>query len=153
MKKIVVLVLCCCLLFSLTGCVGSSWDEIVSLYTLDYFYFEYDELVNNVEKAEIVNLNVNYSYGTKCDKIDETRVEILKTFDYDTTLELLYDLSQIEYNDGPIIGSQLPTFGGDCIRVWYLDGSYDIYDYGTTTVVWGQCNREDFNNLIAKYME
>ena len=151
MKKIVAL-LCCLTLFSLTGCNKVSMDELIGAFRVNYFHFDYDELVKDVESAEIIEMKASYAHH-QAYEIDESKVEIKKTFDHDTTLELLYDLSQIEYNDGPIFFSQLPSFAGDCIRVRYSDGSYEIYACNTTSVAWAQCGFREFDAMISKYME
>ena len=152
-KKVIALTLCCLVLFSLTGCNKISWDELVGAFRVDYFYFDYDDLAENVDFAEIIEI-IDRRYPMHAAyEIDESHVKIKKTFDYDTTLELLYEFSQIEYNDGPIFFSQLPEFLGDCIRVWYSDGSYEIYGCSTTSVAWAQCTSKDYDDLISKYME
>ena len=115
----------------LTGCVHS-------------FYFEYDELVQDMEKAEIINLDKNYTI--------DTDIEIISTLTYDETLQLLSELSRIEYKDTPIGPGVPPSPMGHCIRVWYSDGHCDIYGYSGTSVAWGECDKETFNALIEKYI-
>ncbi len=108
------------------------------------FYFEYNELAENVDKAEIVYVE-DFSYGGTGTIIVE------KTLDYETTLMLIEDLSKIQYIS-PVFGSP-PEPNGYCIRLWYKDGTYEIYGVDGTTARWAWCidNSEQFYELIEKY--
>ena len=131
MKKSIFCLLVLLVLIALTGCVNS-------------FYFEYDDLARDVEKAEIINLDKNHT-------IDED-IEVVHTLTYDETLQLLSELSKIEYKNTPLGPGMPPTPLGLCIRVWYSDGRYEIYGSSGTTTAWGECEKDVFDSLIEKYM-
>ena len=152
MKKIIALLCCFAFLFVLTSCDSDFVNSVVD-FIGHTFYYEYDEISQNVEKAEIIKLTADYSYFS-IDRVDESDVEILKTLDYEKTLEILQDFSQIEYADGLFVYNGPPSFDEICIRVWYLDGTFDIYCSSITTLAWGNCaDIQDYYKLIDKYLE
>ena len=155
MKKIIALLCCFTFLFVLTSCDNDFANSVVDAVIGHTFYYEYDEISQNVEKAEIINLTADYTYSSAftIDKIDESDVEILKTLDYEKTLELLQDFCQIEYAEGPFVYKGLPIFDEICIRVWYSDGTGDLYSSSITTLAWGSCGWKDFRDLTNKYLE
>ncbi len=155
MKKIIALLCCFAFLFVLTSCDNDFVNSVVDAVIGHTFYYEYDEISQNVEKAEIINLTADYTYSSAftIDKIDESDVEILKTLDYEKTLELLQDFCQIEYAEGPFVYNGLPIFDEICIRVWYSDGTGDLYSSSITTLAWGSCGWKDFRDLTNKYLE
>ena len=123
-----------------------SVDNFINLFINEEdiaFYFDYNELAENVEKAEIVYVE-NFSYGGSGTIIVE------KTLNHETTLMLIEDFSKIQYIS-PVFGSP-PEPNGYCIRLWYKDGTYEIYGVDGTTARWAWCtDSEQFYGLIEKY--
>ena len=148
MKKIIALLLCLSALFCLTSC-----DAIIDRFKTVYFYYDFEEISQNVEKAEIIQLPHSDIFLDEIDNLEESEIEILATFNYDRTMELLQDFSQIQYFDSLFLYNGPPRFGEKCIRVWYLDGTFDIYSSQITTVRWGCTHRVDFYGLINRYLE
>ena len=110
------------------------------------FYFEYDELVKNLEKAEIVYVE-DFSYG------GTGKITVVKTLEYDEALAAIKDLSKIQYIS-PLFGNP-PVPDGYCLRLWYKDGTNQIYGASGTTARWAWCvdNREKFDVMINKYID
>ena len=108
------------------------------------FYFEYNELAENLEKAEIVYVE-DFIYG------GTGKITVVKTLEYDEALAAINDLSKIQYIS-PLFGSP-PVPDGYCLRLWYKDGTSEIYGAGGTTARWAWCldSREKFDKLIEKY--
>ena len=141
MKKV------CCLLVAISCLLLSScltYNDIFDKSKERYEYYDYNELIDGLSKVEIVELP-RFSY-------EETVV--LKELSYEESLEFLYDYSQIkQYYVVPIIGDP-PQPSGVSIKIWYSDGTYDLYSkISSTASLWTQCyNGEDFDNLINKYL-
>lgn len=143
MKKVCcLLVAISCLLLSSCVTYNSLSDEINERLS---YYYDYDELIENLSKVEIVALHETKGIA---------EITVLKTFSYEESSELLYDFSKIKQTEVvPIIGG--PTGqSGTSIRVWYLDGTNEIYSRdGATDRLYGRCSsEEDFDNLINKYL-
>lgn len=124
-----------------------SLDNIIRIFVDEKelsFCFDYNELSQNVEKAEIVYVE-DYSFG------GSGKITVVTELDYETTLMLIEDFSKIPYTS-PVFGSP-PEPNGYCIRLWYKDGNHEIYGVDGTTARWAWCirNRDQFDKLIEKY--
>jgi hypothetical protein len=80
-------------------------------------------------------------------------IAVVTELDYQKTLMLIEDFSKIQYIT-PILGDP-PPMTGYCIRLWYKDGHYEIYDDEGTSVTFAWClddsSQEKFDKLIEKY--
>jgi hypothetical protein len=74
----------------LLGLCATAWLIIDINEQKAGFTFSYDELVDNIEKVEIVYVE-NYSSG------DDKKIEVIKTLDYETSLLLIKDFSEVKY--------------------------------------------------------
>ena len=129
----------------LLGLCATAWLIIDINEQKAGFTFSYDELVDNIEKVEIVYVE-NYSSG------DDKKIEVIKTLDYETSLLLIKDFSEVKY---------ISPFGtppepyGECIRLWYKDGNYEIYCSNGTSerIAWcyGEEEIQKFEQIISKY--
>ena len=109
------------------------------------FYFEYDELWESLEKAEIIYVE-DFSYG------GTGKITVIKSLEYDEMQEAIKDLSEIQYVS-PLFGSP-PEPNGYCIRLWYKDGTNQIYGASGTTARWAWCvNIDEFDAMINKYID
>ena len=66
--------------------------------------------------------------------------------------EAIKDLSEIQYVS-PLFGSP-PVPDGYCLRLWYKDGTNQIYGASGTTARWAWCvNTDEFDAMINKYID
>lgn len=155
MKKTLICCLVFAILFSLTSC-DVFLNYVEDMVKTERFRYDYEEISENVDKAEIIKLTAIYHYTTTFtnDYIDESDVEILKTLEHEKTLEFLRDFSQIDYTDGPFVYHGPPSFDEICFRVWYLDGRYELFSGSLTSLKRGNCaDIRDYDNLVKKYLE
>ena len=148
MKKVIVSLSCFAVLFLLTSC-----EAFVDVFKIERFYYDFDEISQNVEKAEIIKLPHSDVFYDEIEDLEESEIEILKTLSYDETLELLKDLSQIQYTDGPFVYNGPPRIDEKCVRVWYLDGTFEIFSGEITTLEWGSADHREYIKLLNKYLE
>ena len=147
MKRIVALISCLTVLFLLTSC-----EEIVDLFKTEEFYYDFDEISQNVEKVELIKLAGAVHFNEIKD-LKESEIQILKTLDYDKTLELLKDVSSFKYVDGPFVYNGPVYFDERCVRVWYLDGTFEIYSSRITSLKWGRTSYPEFQEMLDKYLQ
>lgn len=148
-KRILIIVsLLLTLMLTFTSCF--SLDDITNaLFDIEKltFCFDYNELSQDVERSEIVYTEEYYINGFG-------EITVITELDYQTTLMLIEDFSKIQYIY--VLGDP-PVMVGYCIRLWYKDGHYEIYDDNGTSVkiAWckGDSNREKFDKLIEKYKD
>ena len=129
MKKIFVIVLC--ILFPLlAGC-----EAFIHQY-------DYDDISENLTKAEIVFYERDGSISV-----------IYKSLEYDESLNLLNDYSQLYFDaEIPLVGGPAPHYGKS-IRAYYKDGSCRIFTMmGETTQSWAHCNEDEYLKIIDKYL-
>lgn len=145
-KVVTAIFLILTIVLSFTACF--SLDDITNaLFDIEKltFCFDYNELSQDVERSEIVYTEEYYINGFG-------EITVITELDYQTTLMLIEDFSKIQYNY--VLGDP-PVMVGYCIRLWYKDGHYEIYDDNGTSVkiAWckGDSNREKFYKLIEKY--
>jgi len=140
MKKVIfLLMIVSCLSLSSCEIYNSLSNELNKMLN---YYYDYDELIENLSNVEIVELNKTL-YGD---------IIVLKSLSYEESLELLYDFSKIEHHNF-LLGDP-PVQTGISIRVWYLDGTNEVYsNAGATVSIWSWCSEEEFDNLIAKYLD
>lgn len=123
MKKVAVALVILLTLISLCGCK---------------YRFDYEELVKNVQKIEIIEYN------------SETEEEkLLTTIAESVQKELLLDLSELDYSYfyGP---PKWPD--GRCIKLIYTNDSFEIISwYGTTKKQLIKCNQISFEEMLQKY--
>lgn len=148
MKKIIALLLCLSTLFCLTSC-----DAIIDRLKTEEFYYDFEEISKDMEKVEIIQLPYSGVIRSQIDDLEESEIEILKTLDRDESLAILEDLSRIKYVDGPFVYNGPPRFDEKCIRVWYLDGTFEIFAGTITTLEWGRADHNEYLELLNKYLE
>ena len=123
MKKVAVVLILLLTLVSLCGCK---------------YRFDYEELVKNVQKIEIIEYN------------SETEEEkLLTTIAESVQKELLLDLSELDYSYfyGPPARPD-----GRCIKLIYYNDSFEIVSwYGTTKNRLINCNQISFEEMLRKY--
>lgn len=123
MKKVAVALVILLTLISLCGCK---------------YRFDYEELVKNVQKIEIID----YDSFSKEEKL----LTIISKSDHN---QFLLDLSQIEYNY--FLGDP-PTVKGYCIKLIYPNDDYEIITWaGTSKQGFIQCNKSLFDEMLQKY--
>ena len=142
-KAVFLLMIVSCL--SVSSCVtyNSLSDELNEGLS---YYYDYDELIDNLSKVEIVALHETKGVG---------EITVLKTLSYEESKELLYNFSKIKHTEVvPIIGGPSAQ-SGTSIRVLYSDDTNEIYSRnGATDRLFGRCSsEEEFDNLIAKYLD
>ena len=150
MKKAIQIVIFCILVLAIVptiigvSCLAAYINELARGRDI-YFYLEYDELAENLEKAEIIYVE-DFSYG------GTGKITVVKTLEYDEALAAIKDLSEIQYVS-PLFGSP-PVPDGYCLRLWYKDGTNQIYRASGTTARWAWCvNTDEFDVMINKYMD
>ena len=147
MKKIVALFSGLAILFCLTSC-----DDFIGYFKTETFYYEFEEISQNVERAEIIKLAEDV-HLSEINDLKESEIQILKTLDYDKTLELLKDISVFMYADGPFVYNGPVYFDERCVRVWYLDGTFEVYSSHLTTLAFGRTSYPEFQEMLEKYLE
>ena len=148
MKKIIALLSCIATLFCLTSC-----EAFIDFFKVERFYYDFDEISKDMEKVEIIQLPHSGVIRSQIDDLEESEIEILKTLDRDESLALLEDLSRIQYVDGPFVYNGPPCLDETCIRVWYLDGTFEFFSGTITTLEWGWADMDEYWQLIDKYLE
>ena len=86
MKKIALLILVCLLIVFLFGCSEN-------VYLFKQFKFDYAELIEGMQSVEIIDYQGDYQKLK-----DENQVIILKQLNEVESLDILKDLSNIEFN-------------------------------------------------------
>ena len=148
MKKIIALLLCLSTLFCLTSC-----DAIIDRLKTEKFYYDFEEISKDMEKVEIIQLPHPGVIRSQIDDLEESEIEILKTLDRDESLAILEDISRMKYVDGPFVYNGPPRFDERCVRVWYLDGTFEIFAGAITTLEWGRTSYPEFQEMLDKYLE
>ena len=148
MKKIIALLLCLSTLFCLTSC-----ESFIDLLKVERFYYDFDEISKDMEKVEIIQLPHSGVIRSLIDDLEESEIEILKTLDRDESLAILEDISRMKYVDGPFVYNGPPRFDERCVRVWYLDGTFEIYSSMITSLKWGRTSYPEFQEMLDKYLE
>jgi len=129
MKKKISVILTALSLMLFTGC-----KEFIH-------YYDYKDISDNLTKAEIVF----YEY-------DGSVSAIIKSLEYDESLDLLYDYSQLYFKeDMPVYGGPKSHYG-KAIRAFYTDESCRIFTVrGEITQSWAICDETEYLSIIDKY--
>lgn len=126
MKKVAVLSVILTMLLLLCGC-GS------------FNYFNYDDLINKVQSAEIIEYN--------SDTNEEQSLFIIPNSDLQLILQ---DLSQLEFRYTFLGSPELAT--GLCIKLNYKNNDCEIVTFlGTSKDKRIQCNQGRFEEMLQKY--
>ena len=125
MKKVAVLSVILSMLLLLCGC-GS------------FNYFNYDDLINKVQSAEIIEYN--------SDTNEEQSLFIIPNSDLQLILQ---DLSQLEFRYTFLGSPELAT--GLCIKLNYTNNDCEVVTFlGTSKDQRKQCNHERFEEIHRK---
>ena len=138
MKKIALLIIVCLLIVFLFGCSEN-------VYLFKQFKFDYAELIEGMQSVEIIDYQGDYQKLK-----DENQVIILKQLNEVESLDILKDLSNIEFNDFAITTPPSPS--GKSIRICYANNSVEVFSSTGTTKAMGRCSDALFMDMINKYL-
>ena len=158
-------VLCAGILLALAFVVGLVMIAIGVVSDLGDFYYDYTEMTDQIARVEIVEVTYNDQ--------DELNIKVLQTFDEETMLPLLQDLSQLRYRHViyPTGDPQMSLASGNGLRIVFKDGSTDIltnfctqskgasnhpHFHKRTEYLFDnqcRCDQEELQQLVDKYLD
>ncbi|MBQ8374797.1 MAG: hypothetical protein IJX98_04370 [Clostridia bacterium] len=100
------------------------------------FYYNYDELIETVERAEIIYI-----------PSDESEIDILVQLEEKEKVEVLQGLSRIRYDY--IVFGDKPTPNGVCLRLFYSEGTSETLNWVSGMAT---CDPKEFERLISPYI-
>ena len=144
MKKTIVLIILLLSILLLSSCEVIDFVLNIKPYETEK-YFDYEKLTYRMVKVQIAEWKFD-SYG-------KSTVLVLKEFTYEESLQIIYDLCQIKYMwYNPLIGGP-PGPDGICIKVFYENDDWEFFSYyGTSTEICASCSKEEYFNLLSKYL-
>lgn len=135
MKKIISIILLISMVVFMTSCDSDLLTDV--------YYHNYNELIENLDHAEIVQLSDNNDAGAV----------VVRTFSYTESLSVIEDFCKIEYTVFYLAILTTPRWVyGTCLRIVDTNGEYS--DYGVNDGAIGSCTEKaDFDAFIAKYTQ
>ena len=98
-------------------------------------YYDYNDLIENVEKVEIIN-------------ITDGRKEVLKALSEEEMEEFFQDLSEIKYTT--IAYGSKPEVSGIAVELYYKNGETEVFNWARRT---STCNKYEFAKMLEKYLD
>lgn len=113
------------------------------------FKYEYDKMIKEVEKIEIVFVNQFYP---------EKDIELLKDLDETEMKECLFELSKFNFKELYGAPSNIKHY---CIKIYYINGDYEFVSNKTAQklnssnsfVYQKNINFDDIENFISNYVD
>ena len=154
MKKFIALLSCLAILFCLTSC-----DAIIDRFKTEEFYYDFEEISQNVEKAEIIQLPHSDVFLGEIDNLEESKIAIIRKAFYNCGLSIKevkyeplaavegYSLEHaIQENDGILVFD----FGGGTIDVAYVQKRFSTLKVVCEPRGSSTCGGQDLDYLIYK---